>query len=100
VKGYRLIDLSSDWLIIERSVQFDEGVSHVPQQPHENTFTLPPAQDDDHEHVEYYLDEVFDSEESEDSDSELESVQSHVESEHPDAVAEQEQRPKWEQTNL
>jgi hypothetical protein len=33
VKGYRLIDLSSDRLIIERSVQFNESVSHVPQQP-------------------------------------------------------------------
>jgi hypothetical protein len=31
VKGYRLIDISSYWLIIERSVQFEEGVSHVPQ---------------------------------------------------------------------
>jgi hypothetical protein len=30
VKGYRLIDLSSDQLIIERSVQFEESVSHVP----------------------------------------------------------------------
>ena len=30
VKGYRLIDLSSDWLIIERSVQFEESVLHVP----------------------------------------------------------------------
>ena len=34
VKEYRLIDLSSDQLIIERSVQFEESVSHVPQQPH------------------------------------------------------------------
>jgi hypothetical protein len=31
VKGYRLIDLSSDHLIIEHSVQFKESVSHVPQ---------------------------------------------------------------------
>jgi hypothetical protein len=42
VKGYWLIDLSSDRLIIERSVQFEESVSHVPQQPHADTFTLPP----------------------------------------------------------
>jgi hypothetical protein len=41
VKGYRLIDLSSNWLIIERSVQFEESVLHVPQQPHEDTFILP-----------------------------------------------------------
>jgi hypothetical protein len=31
VKGYRLIDLSSDWIIIEHSVKFKESVSHVPQ---------------------------------------------------------------------
>jgi hypothetical protein len=42
VKGYRLIDISLDRLIIERSVQFEESFSHVPQQPHENTFILPP----------------------------------------------------------
>jgi hypothetical protein len=43
VKGYRLIDLSSDRLIIEHSVQFEESVSHVPQQPHADTFILPPV---------------------------------------------------------
>jgi hypothetical protein len=43
VKGYRLINLSSDRLIIERSVQFEESVSHVPQQSHADTFTLPPV---------------------------------------------------------
>jgi hypothetical protein len=43
VKGYKLIDISSDQLIIERSVQFEESVSHVPQQPHEKTFILPPC---------------------------------------------------------
>jgi hypothetical protein len=32
VKGYRLIDISSDHLIIECSFQFKESVSHVPQQ--------------------------------------------------------------------
>jgi hypothetical protein len=46
VKGYRLIDLSSKWLIIERSVQFKESVSHVPQQPHVDTFILPPVRDE------------------------------------------------------
>jgi hypothetical protein len=30
VKGYQLIDLSLDRLIIEHSVQFEESVSHVP----------------------------------------------------------------------
>ena len=43
VKGYRLIDLSSDRLIIERSVQFEESVLHVPHQSHVDTFTLPPV---------------------------------------------------------
>jgi hypothetical protein len=41
VKVYWLIDLSLDRLIIERSVQFEESVSHVPQQSHTDTFTLP-----------------------------------------------------------
>jgi hypothetical protein len=43
VKGYWLIDLSLDGIIIEHSVQFEESVSHVPQQPHADTFTLPPV---------------------------------------------------------
>jgi hypothetical protein len=98
VKGYRLIDLSSDLLIIERSVQFKESVSHAPQQPHGDTFILPPVRDDEHAHANSSSDESSDSEESDDSYSE--SVQSDVESEHPDAVAEPEQRPKWAQTTL
>jgi hypothetical protein len=100
VKGYRLIDLSSDRLIIECSVQFEESVLHVPQQSHANTFTLPPIRDDEHAHVESSSDESFDSEDSENSDSYLESVQSDAESEHPDAVVEPEKRPKWAQTTL
>jgi hypothetical protein len=98
VKGYRLIDLSSDRLIIEHSVQFEESVSHVPQQPHADTFILPPVRDDEHAHADSSSDESSDSEDSDDSDSE--SVQSDAESEHPDAVAEPEQRPKWAQTTL
>jgi hypothetical protein len=43
VKGYWLIDISSNCLIIEHSVQFEESVLHVPQQPHADTFTLPPV---------------------------------------------------------
>jgi hypothetical protein len=100
VKGYRLIDISSDRLIIERSVQFKERVSHVPQQPHANTFTLPPVQDDEHAHAKSSSYESFDLEDSEDLDSDSESVQSDVELEHPDAVAEPEKRPKWAQTTL
>jgi hypothetical protein len=98
VKGYVLIDLSSDWLIFEHSVQFEESVSHVPQQPHANTFTLPPVRDDENAHADSYSHESSDSEDSYDSDSE--SVQLDVESEHLDVVAEPEQRPKWAQTTL
>jgi hypothetical protein len=98
VKGYHLIDISSDWLIIERSVQFEESVSHVPQQPHADTFTLPPVRDDEHAHADSSSDESFDSEDSDDSDSE--SVQLDAKSEHPYVVAEPEQRPKWAQTTL
>jgi hypothetical protein len=61
VKGYQLIDLSLDRLIIERSVQFEESVSHVPQQPHADTFTLPPIRDDENAHADSSSDESFDS---------------------------------------
>jgi hypothetical protein len=98
VKGYRLIYLSSDQLIIERSVQFKESVSHVPQQPHVDTFIRPPVRDDEHAHVESSSDKIFDSEDSDDSD--LESVQSNVELEHPNAVVEPKKRPKWAQTTF
>jgi hypothetical protein len=66
-------------------VQFEESVSHTPQQPHENSFIITPVQDDDHAHANSSSDESFDSEDSDDSD--IESVQSDVESEHPDIVA-------------
>jgi hypothetical protein len=69
VKGNQLIDLSSDRLIIERSLQFEESVLHVPQHPHADTFTLPPIRYDEHAHAESSSDESFDSEDSEDSDS-------------------------------
>jgi len=61
VKGYRLFDPSTDCLIIERSVQFKESISHVTQQPHANTCALPPVRDDEHAHVDSYSDESFDS---------------------------------------
>jgi hypothetical protein len=61
VKGYILIHLSSNWIIIERSFQFKESVLHVPQQPHVDTFILPPAQDDEHAHAESYSNESSDS---------------------------------------
>ena len=71
MKGYWLIDLSSNRIIIERSVQFEESVSHVPQQPHVDTFTLPPIRYDEHAHVDSCSDESSDSKDSDDSDSNL-----------------------------
>jgi hypothetical protein len=61
VKGYKLIDISSDWLIIERSVQLKESVSHVPQQSHVDTFILPLVRDDEHAHDDSSSHEIFDS---------------------------------------
>jgi hypothetical protein len=98
VKGYRLIDISSNQLIIECSVQFEESVSHVPQQPHADTFILPPVRDDENAHANSSSDESYDSEDSDDLDSE--SIHSYADSKHPDVVAEPEQRPKWAQTTL
>jgi hypothetical protein len=70
VKGNILIDHSSDRLIIEHSVQFEESVSHVSQQSHADTFVLPPVRDDEHAHVESSSDESSDSEDSYDPDTE------------------------------
>jgi hypothetical protein len=61
VKGYWLIDLSLDRLIIKRSVQFEESVLHVPQQPHADSFTLPPFQDDENAHANPYSEKSSDS---------------------------------------
>jgi hypothetical protein len=60
VNGYSLIDLSLNWLIIERNVQFEESVSPAPQQLHSDTFILPPFQDDEHAHVESSSNESYD----------------------------------------
>jgi hypothetical protein len=61
VKGYRLIDISSDRLISERSVQFEESVSHVSHQSHVDTFTLLPIQDDEHAYDDSSSHESYDS---------------------------------------
>jgi hypothetical protein len=98
VKGYRLIDISLDRLIIERSVQFEESVSHVPQQLHADIFVLPPIRDDEHAHADSYSAEISHSEDLDDPDTY--SVQSDVDSVHPDANAEPEKRPTWAQTTL
>jgi hypothetical protein len=73
VKGYRIIDLTSNWIIIEHSVKFEESVSHVPQQSHADTFILPHVRDDEHAHAKYSSDKSSDLEDSNDLD--LESVQ-------------------------
>jgi hypothetical protein len=98
VKGYWLIDISLDQIIIECSVQFEESVSHVPQLPHAYTFTLPHVRDDENAHADSSSDEISDLEDLDDSD--LDSVYSDAESKHPDAVAEPEKRPKWAHTTL
>jgi hypothetical protein len=76
VKGYRLIDISLNQLIIKHSLQFEESVSHVPQQPHADTFVLPPIKDDERAHTNSSSDEIYDSEDSDDPYTEL--VQSYT----------------------
>jgi hypothetical protein len=98
VKGYKLIDISSYRIIIERSVQFKESVSQVPQQPYANTFVLSHVRDDEHAHDDSSSDEIYDLEDSDDPD--MESVQLDAESMHPYAHAEPEKRPKWAHTTL
>jgi hypothetical protein len=98
VKGYRIIDISLDHPIIEHSFQFEESVSQAPQQPHVDTFIIPPVQDDEHAHVDSSSYESSDLEESDDSN--IESIQLDAESKHPNAIAEPEKRPKWAQTTL
>jgi hypothetical protein len=98
VKGYRLIDPSTDRLIIDHNVQFEESISHAPQELHVDTFFLPPVRDDDHAHVESSSDESSDSEYLDDLDTE--SLHSNAESVHVDAYAEPDPRPKWAKTTL
>jgi hypothetical protein len=98
VKGYKLIDISLGRLIIERSVQFKESVSHVPQQPHEDIFVIPPFRYDEHENNDSSSDESYDLEDSDDLDTN--SVNLDAELVHQDADAEPEQRPKWAETTL
>jgi hypothetical protein len=45
VKGYRLLDPSTDRLIIEHNVQFEETPLHAPLEPHAETFVPLPAPD-------------------------------------------------------
>jgi hypothetical protein len=98
VKGYRLIDISSDWIIIDRSVQFKESVLHVPQQPHEYTFVLPPIRYYEHAHIDFSSDESSDLEDLDDPN--IESIHLDVESVHEDAYVETDPRLKWAKTTL
>jgi hypothetical protein len=93
VKGYRLIDISLDQLIIECSVQFEESFLHVPQQLHAETLSISPIQDDEHAHADSSSYKSYDSKDLNDSDSEsvqsdAKLIQRDVDPKHPDAVAE------------
>jgi hypothetical protein len=62
MKGYRLIYLSMDQLIIERNVQFEESLSHAPQEPHVDTFVLLLDRDNESAHSESTSDLSSDTE--------------------------------------
>ena len=71
MKGYRLLIPSTDKLIIERSVKFEESLSHPPQSPHADTFYLPHVRDDDSVHSDA---------ETEHADAEVEHADAEIES--------------------
>jgi hypothetical protein len=73
VKGYRLIDSSTDRLIIEHNVQFEESPLHAPPVQHVETLVLPSVLDikyDDSTHS----DATYPDTDSEDSVHEYEKV--------------------------
>jgi hypothetical protein len=87
VKGYRLIDTSTNKLIIERSVEFEESPMHASQEPHAETSTpplVPDIRDDASSHTDQISDLI--------SKSDLE------DDEH--AYDELHQRPKWARSTL
>jgi hypothetical protein len=64
VKDYRLIDPSTDNIIIERSVQFEESPMQASQEPHVETSTPPlvlDAQDDASSHSHQNSDLIYES---------------------------------------
>jgi len=92
VKGYRLLDPSTDILIIEHSVHFEEDHLHAPSNPHVETFVPFHALDigdDESTHSDHGLDlrSEFDLEDDE-----------HVNDEHP--YDEPPQMPKLARTTL
>ena len=70
MKGYRLLIPSTDKLIIERSVKFEESLSHAPQVPHAGTFYLPHVRDDDSVHSDADTDHADAEEEHADAKTE------------------------------
>jgi hypothetical protein len=87
VKGYRLLDPSTDRLIIECSVQFEETPLHAPLEPHAETSVPLPAPD------------ISDDESTHsDHGSNLSSESDLEDDEHADV--EPPQIPKWAQTTL
>jgi len=59
-----------DKLIIERSVKFEESLSHAPQSTHANTFYLPHVQDDDSVHSDANIKHADDEVEHADAEKE------------------------------
>jgi hypothetical protein len=93
VKGYRLLDPSTDQLIIERSVQFEESPLHGPHEPHAEAFVLPPVVDDESTHSDHTIDSSSDTESEDSKDTNAQSEHSNVNSVHADE--EPQQMPKW-----
>jgi hypothetical protein len=79
VKGYRLIDLSIDQLIIEHSVQFEESLSHAPHEPHASTFVLPLVQDDESAPSDSTSDLSSDTESEDSKHADAQSIQAYEE---------------------
>eukprot|EP00253_Pinus_taeda_P001912 PITA_01912 len=75
-EGYRLFIPSTDKLIIEQSVKFEESLSHAPQLPHADTFYRPHVRDDDLVHLDAETDHA-DAEE-EHADAEIESSDTNL----------------------
>jgi hypothetical protein len=66
VKGYSLLDPSTDMIIIEHNVQFEENPLHAPLEPHAETYVPLPApkiSDDESTHSYHcsYLTSKYDS---------------------------------------
>jgi hypothetical protein len=95
VKGYILIDPSTDRLIIERIVQFEESHLHAPLVKHAETLVLPSVpniRDDDSIHS----DDTYSDTDSEDFVHANEQVVQPNE----ETALELQQIPKWAQSTL